>query len=123
MEVWTLAFLHDGARSELLCVVSLLRWRIVDYSNDALIPAIGDIERLASLLTSGKGSRLRRCFMVESNSRGRVDQWTDTSTQALVAESGFFGSAFTYVLAQLRRSVKSKNLCTGFPLLEQDCGQ
>ena len=61
--------------------------------------------------------------MVESNSRGSVDQWTDTSTQALVAESGFFGSAFTYVLAQRRRSVKSRKLCTGFPLPEQDCGQ
>lgn len=104
-------------------MVSLLRWRIVDCSNVALIPAIGNIERPASLLRSGKGSRLRRCFMVESNSRGSVDQWADTSTQALVAESGFFGSAFPCVLAQLRCSVKSKKLFTSFSLISQDCGQ
>ena len=61
--------------------------------------------------------------MVESNSRGSVDQWADTSTQALVAESGFFGSAFPCVRAQLRCSVKSKKLFTSFSLISQDCGQ
>ncbi|WP_090751203.1 hypothetical protein [Candidatus Nitrospira nitrosa] len=61
--------------------------------------------------------------MVESNSRGSVDQWADTSTQALVAESGFFGSAFTYVLAPLRHSVKTKKLFASFRLISQDCGQ